>query len=51
MAVVHSAEERKKILNKYSIKGKYLLAVGTLEPRKNIKRVIEAYKILNISIS
>ena len=34
------------VLKKHEIKGKYLLAVGTLEPRKNIKRVIEAYKIL-----
>lgn len=31
---------------KYNIRGKYLLAVGTLEPRKNIRRVIEAFNIL-----
>jgi glycosyltransferase involved in cell wall biosynthesis len=35
-----------KVKSKYGINGKYLLSVGTLEPRKNIKRVIEAYKIL-----
>lgn len=44
--IAHSAKEINNVFKKYSIKGKYLLSVGTLEPRKNIKRVIEAYKIL-----
>jgi len=43
-----SAEDTEKIKKKYGIKGDYLLAVGTLEPRKNLKRVIEAFKILDI---
>lgn len=30
----------------YGIKGKYLLYVGNIEPRKNIERLIEAYKLL-----
>jgi glycosyltransferase involved in cell wall biosynthesis len=38
-----SAEDTEKIKKKYGIKGDYLLAVGTLEPRKNLKRVIEAF--------
>lgn len=33
-----------EILNKYLIKGQYILTVGTREPRKNLARVIEAYK-------
>ena len=41
-----SAEDTEKIKKKYGIKGDYLLAVGTLEPRKNLKRVIEAFKIV-----
>ncbi len=32
------------ILDKYFVKGKYILTVGTREPRKNLARVIEAYK-------
>jgi glycosyltransferase involved in cell wall biosynthesis len=39
-------ENIEKTKKKYGVSGKYLLTVGTLEPRKNIKRVIEAYKIL-----
>lgn len=35
-----------KILEKYNIRGKYLLSVGTLEPRKNILRTIEGYRRL-----
>ncbi len=32
-----------KILKKYRIEKKFLLAVGTLEPRKNIDRIIKAH--------
>lgn len=35
-----------KILEKYKIRGKYILSVGTLEPRKNILRTIEGYRRL-----
>ncbi|KZL90199.1 glycosyltransferase family 4 protein [Clostridium magnum] len=31
----------------YGIEGKYILAVGTLEPRKNIKSLIRAFSIIN----
>lgn len=31
---------------KYSIKGNYLLFVGNIEPRKNIERLIAAYRLL-----
>ncbi len=37
----------KSILKKYNLKPKgYILFVGTIQPRKNIKRLIEAYKSL-----
>lgn len=40
--------EQADILNQYSLKQeKYILSVGTLEPRKNIKRLIEAYQKLS----
>lgn len=42
------SEDKIEIVNsKYGISGKYILSVGTLEPRKNIKRLVEAYKIVN----
>lgn len=35
-----------KVLKKYEISSKFILAVGTLEPRKNIISLIKAFKIL-----
>ncbi len=35
-----------KVKNKYKIKGDYLIFVGTLQPRKNIEKLIEAFNIL-----
>jgi len=35
---------REKVLEKYGIKSKYILFLGTLEPVKNIVRLFEAYK-------
>lgn len=34
------------ILGKYSLSGKYLLFVGTIQPRKNLERLIEAFSQL-----
>lgn len=34
------------VKNKYGIDGEYILYMGTLEPRKNIGLLIEAYHIL-----
>ena len=36
----------KNVKNKYGIKGDYIIFVGTLQPRKNIERLIEAYSQL-----
>lgn len=36
------------IQNKYKISGRYILFVGTLQPRKNIERLIEAFSVLSI---
>jgi len=38
--------EINKVKRRYKIKGDYLLSVGTQEPRKNLKRVIQAYLTL-----
>lgn len=35
-----------KIKNKYKIKGDYIIFVGTLQPRKNVERLIESYSSL-----
>lgn len=35
--------EVNKVKSKYKIKGKYLLTVGNIEPRKNISRLLDAY--------
>ncbi|MHB1393068.1 MAG: glycosyltransferase family 4 protein [Clostridia bacterium] len=32
---------------KYDIKGEYIMTVGTLEPRKNLKSLIKAYKLVH----
>jgi len=36
-------EKTKKVMEKYRIKGDFILYVGTLEPRKNLKGLIQAY--------
>jgi len=42
-----SKAETQELLKKYNLKqGKYLLAVGTLEPRKNLTQVVSAYRNL-----
>lgn len=44
-----SAVSREKVLEKYEIKDKYILFLGTLEPVKNIGRLFEAFKIFKDS--
>lgn len=40
-----STAPRERILEKYGVKDKYILFLGTLEPVKNISRLFEAFKI------
>ena len=37
-----------EVLSKYKIRKPYILSVGKLEPRKNLKRLIEAYSSIKI---
>ena len=44
---VQSATQLAKLKTKYEIKGDYLIYIGTLQPRKNVVRLIEAFSTLN----
>jgi len=44
--VVEDIERVNRVKNKYGIDDNYILFVGRLEPRKNIKGLIEAYTLL-----
>jgi glycosyltransferase involved in cell wall biosynthesis len=41
-----SAAERERVLDRHALPPRFLLYVGTLEPRKNIGRLIDAYAAL-----
>ncbi len=41
-----SAEKVDEVLQKFNISKKYVLAVGTLEPRKNLLQLIKAFSLL-----
>lgn len=41
-----SPDEISAVLRRYGIQGPYLLHVGTLQPRKNLLRLIEAFELL-----
>jgi glycosyltransferase involved in cell wall biosynthesis len=47
---VYSSEKKESIRKKYSLPEKFLLYIGTLQPRKNIPVAIEALKDLGISL-
>lgn len=42
-APVSDAKEIERVRNIYGISGDYILAVGSIQPRKNLARLIEAY--------
>lgn len=44
--IPQSSQRILEIKNKYGIKKKYILYVGNFNPHKNVKNLIEAYKIL-----
>lgn len=41
-----SDAEKNRVINKYNLSPDFLLSVGTLQPRKNFERIIEAFKQL-----
>ena len=43
---VGDESELDRVRNKYGINGKYILTVGSIQPRKNIPRLIRAYSML-----
>jgi glycosyltransferase involved in cell wall biosynthesis len=43
-----SADEGAELRNRYRIRGQYVLAVGSVQPRKNLIRLIRAYDILRL---
>lgn len=42
-----TSEDIKSIKNKFQIRGKYILYLGTIQPRKNLIRLIKAFNRLN----
>lgn len=48
--IIESKDELKRVCNKYEIPPKFILFVGTLEPRKNLVRLIKAYALLKEGI-
>ncbi|MDD3036230.1 MAG: glycosyltransferase family 1 protein, partial [Candidatus Saccharimonadaceae bacterium] len=46
----YTEEEVSVVTAKYDIKNKYLLYLGTLEPRKNINRLIQAYALIKNTV-
>jgi len=45
LKILKNMENTEKIKKKYGIEGDYVLYVGTLQPRKNLVRLIEAFNI------
>ncbi len=43
MSKLKTTVQNSKVLKKYGVSGDYILFVGTLQPRKNITRLIEAF--------
>lgn len=41
----YSNDEKRAVKNKYSLPEKYMLYMGTLEPRKNIESIVKAYSV------
>lgn len=42
----YTAKQIQEVRNKYGIKEEYILYLGTIEPRKNLERLIGAYEML-----
>ena len=46
MAVRHSPEEQKQVLERYQLTDPFILYTGQIKPHKNIHRLIEAFAVL-----
>lgn len=44
---IHNTSKIRQIRNKYQIKGHYIIYIGTIQPRKNLVRLIEAFSRLH----
>ena len=44
-------DELEKIKNKYNLSDNFILYLGTVEPRKNIRSIIQAYNLLRVTCS
>ena len=42
--------QKKRVLNKYNLRRNYLLFVGTIQPRKNLERIIDAFRRLPLEL-
>lgn len=47
---VPTADERAQLRERYSLPDRFVLAVGTLEPRKNLPRLAEAVRLLDAEL-
>ncbi len=43
-------EDKNKVLNQYQLRPGYFISVGTLQPRKNVERIIQAHALLPSSV-
>ena len=43
---VEDARERERVRGRYGLRGPYLIAVGTVEPRKNLIRLSRAFRVV-----
>lgn len=43
----YTEKQKQKVAEKYKIPSDYFLYLGTIEPRKNIKRILKAYALFN----
>src|SRR5690606_12951908 len=41
-----AAEDMESARERFSLRGRYVVVVGTLEPRKNLRRLMEAWKLV-----
>ncbi len=50
LRIMNDESRMSELQSRYGIKGKYILFVGTLQPRKNIVRLIEAFSRISSSL-